>query len=75
MAARRLFPDHLRRRYPFLRGEDTNQLFRMVRDLGKSGTLPLARGVARLEQDLLAGPIAALSLYTFVWGTTAPDMS
>ncbi len=35
----------------------------------------LARGVARLEEDLQAGPIAALSLYTLVWGTTAPDMS
>lgn len=33
----------------------------------------LARGVARLEQDLLAGPIAALSLYTLVWGTIAPE--
>ncbi len=32
----------------------------------------LARGVARLEDDLLAGPISALSLYTLVWGT-APD--
>ena len=34
----------------------------------------LAQGLARLEQDLLAGPIAALSLYTLVWGTNTPDM-
>lgn len=33
----------------------------------------LARGVARLETDLLAGPVMALSLYTLVWGTNAPD--
>lgn len=33
----------------------------------------LARGLARMEEDLLAGPIAALSLYTLVWGTNAPD--
>jgi len=33
----------------------------------------LERGLARMEQDLLAGPIAALSLYTLVWGTNAPD--
>ncbi|MFT4037116.1 MAG: class I SAM-dependent methyltransferase [Thermomicrobiales bacterium] len=31
------------------------------------------RGVARMEQDLAAGPIPALSLYTLVWGTHAPD--
>lgn len=34
----------------------------------------LAQGLARLEQDLLQGPIAALSLYTLVWGTNTPDM-
>lgn len=33
----------------------------------------LARGLARMEQDFLAGPIAALSLYTLVWGTNTPD--
>jgi SAM-dependent methyltransferase len=33
----------------------------------------LAQGLARLELDLLAGPIAALSLYTLVWGTNTPD--
>lgn len=33
----------------------------------------LERGLAHMEQDLLAGPIAALSLYTLVWGTYAPD--
>lgn len=33
----------------------------------------LERGLARLQQDLLAGPISALSLYTLVWGTNAPD--
>ncbi len=33
----------------------------------------LARGLARLEKDLLAGPISALSLYTLVWGTHTPD--
>lgn len=33
----------------------------------------LQRGVGRLEQDLLAGPISALSLYTLVWGTNTPD--
>jgi ubiquinone/menaquinone biosynthesis C-methylase UbiE len=33
----------------------------------------LARGLARLEEDLEAGPISALSLYTLVWGTNAPD--
>ncbi|MGI9252438.1 MAG: class I SAM-dependent methyltransferase, partial [Thermomicrobiales bacterium] len=27
-----------------------------------------ARGLERLEQDLLAGPIEALSLYTLLWG-------
>ncbi|MEZ4562053.1 MAG: class I SAM-dependent methyltransferase [Thermomicrobiales bacterium] len=32
----------------------------------------LARGLARMEQDLLAGPIMALSLYTLVWGSHAP---
>lgn len=31
------------------------------------------QGVARMEQDLLAGPISALSLYTLVWGTNTPD--
>lgn len=31
------------------------------------------RGLARLEHDLAAGPIPALSLYTLVWGTHAPD--
>jgi ubiquinone/menaquinone biosynthesis C-methylase UbiE len=29
----------------------------------------LARGLARLETDLARGPIAALSLYTLLWGT------
>ena len=33
----------------------------------------LERGLARMEQDLLAGPIAGLSLYTLVWGTNTPD--
>lgn len=33
----------------------------------------LARGLVRMEQDLLAGPISALSLYTLVWGTNTPD--
>jgi cyclopropane fatty-acyl-phospholipid synthase-like methyltransferase len=33
----------------------------------------LTRGVARLEEDLLAGPVMALSLYTLVWGMNAPD--
>jgi SAM-dependent methyltransferase len=33
----------------------------------------LERGLARMEADLLAGPIAALSLYTLVWGTPTPD--
>jgi SAM-dependent methyltransferase len=28
----------------------------------------LANGLARLERDLAAGPIAALSLYTLLWG-------
>lgn len=32
----------------------------------------LKQGVARMEQDLLAGPISALSLYTLVWGTNTP---
>jgi SAM-dependent methyltransferase len=33
----------------------------------------LERGLARMEQDLLAGPISALSLYTLVWGTNTPN--
>lgn len=33
----------------------------------------LARGLAQMDTDLLAGPIAALSLYTLVWGTNTPD--
>ena len=33
----------------------------------------LTQGLARLEQDLLAGPIPALSLYTLVWGSKSPD--
>lgn len=33
----------------------------------------LQQGLARMEQDLRAGPIAALSLYTLVWGTITPD--
>lgn len=33
----------------------------------------LQQGVARMEQELLAGPISALSLYTLVWGTNTPD--
>jgi cyclopropane fatty-acyl-phospholipid synthase-like methyltransferase len=33
----------------------------------------LARGLARMEQDLQAGPIPALSLYTLVWGARTPD--
>jgi SAM-dependent methyltransferase len=33
----------------------------------------LERGLARMEQDFLAGPISALSLYTLVWGTNTPD--
>jgi predicted TPR repeat methyltransferase len=33
----------------------------------------LERGITRLEQDLEAGPISALSLYTLVWGTNTPD--
>lgn len=33
----------------------------------------LQKGLTRMEQDLLAGPIAALSLYTLVWGTNTPD--
>ena len=32
----------------------------------------LERGLARMEEDLLAGPISALSLYTLVWGTKPP---
>lgn len=30
------------------------------------------RGLARLERDLVAGPIPALSLYTLVWGAVPP---
>ncbi|MCA9880215.1 MAG: class I SAM-dependent methyltransferase, partial [Thermomicrobiales bacterium] len=30
------------------------------------------RGLARLERDLAAGPIPALSLYTLVWGAVPP---
>jgi cyclopropane fatty-acyl-phospholipid synthase-like methyltransferase len=33
----------------------------------------LERGLTRMAQDLLAGPISALSLYTLVWGTNTPD--
>jgi hypothetical protein len=33
----------------------------------------LHQGLARMEQDLLAGPITALSLYTLIWGTMTPD--
>jgi ubiquinone/menaquinone biosynthesis C-methylase UbiE len=35
----------------------------------------LERGLARLERDLLVGPISALSLDTLVWGTSAPDVN
>jgi ubiquinone/menaquinone biosynthesis C-methylase UbiE len=33
----------------------------------------LARGIARLEADLAKSPIAALSLYTLVWGTASKE--